>query len=159
MVVPQGLLDARVASATGEAPAHFAEDAQSRRQVELAAMKAVMNAERDLGNLPEDVSDRKEGFDIVSFDPRAKSLRFIEVKGRIEGAETVTVSKNEIITGLNKEDDFALAIVSVSDGFTHEPRYVWNPFDMMPSENVRSVNYDLATFFERAVGPSERSAP
>ena len=158
VVVPQGLLDARVASATGEAPTHFAEDAQSRRQVELAAMKAVMNAERDLGNLPEDVSDRKEGFDIVSFDPRAKSLRFIEVKGRIEGAETVTVSKNEIITGLNKEDDFALAIVSVGDGFTNEPRYVWNPFDMMPSENVRSVNYDLATFFERAVGPGESNA-
>jgi hypothetical protein len=40
-------------------------------------------------------------------------LRFIEVKGRVAGASTVSVTKNEILTALNKPDDFILAIVSV----------------------------------------------
>jgi hypothetical protein len=35
------------------------------------------------------------------------------VKGRIEGAETVTVTKNEILTALNKPDNFVLALVQV----------------------------------------------
>jgi Domain of unknown function (DUF3883) len=33
------------------------------------------------------------------------------VKGRISGAETVTVTKNEILYSLNKPDDYILAIV------------------------------------------------
>ena len=40
-------------------------------------------------------------------------LRFLEVKGRVAGAKTVTVTKNEILTALNKPDDFILAIVEV----------------------------------------------
>ena len=69
-------------------------------------------------------------------------------------AETVTVSKNEIITGLIKKSDFALAIVPVDAGFAHQPCYVWDPFDAMPSANVVSINYDLRDFFDRAVAPS-----
>ena len=46
-------------------------------------------------------------------EPDRMKLRFIEVKGRAEGADTVTITKNEIITGLNKKSDFALAIVQV----------------------------------------------
>lgn len=38
-------------------------------------------------------------------------LRFIEVKGRVRGATTVTVTKNEILTALNKPDDFILTVV------------------------------------------------
>jgi superfamily II DNA or RNA helicase len=154
VVVPQGLLDAKTITPAENASSHFAASAANRREVELAAMKAVMEAERNLGNVPEDVSAKKEGFDIVSFDPDAKKLRFIEVKGRMDGAETVTISKNEIITGLNKKSDFALAIVLVDAGFAHQPRYVWDPFDAMPSANVVSINYDLRDFFDRAVAPS-----
>src|SRR5262245_11575267 len=36
--------------------------------------------------------------------PRHRELRFIEVKGRVEGADTVTVTKNEILYSLNKQD-------------------------------------------------------
>ena len=35
------------------------------------------------------------------------------MKGRAKGAQTVTVSKNEILTGLNKPEEFLLAIVEV----------------------------------------------
>ena len=48
-----------------------------------------MGAERALGNVPTDVSARKVGYDIVSFDPVTRALRFIEVKGRVAGADTV----------------------------------------------------------------------
>ena len=52
----------------------------------------------------------KRGYDIESRVLGTGKLRFIEVKGRAEGAETVTISKREIITGLNKPEDFILAL-------------------------------------------------
>ena len=48
-------------------------------------------------------------------------LRFIEVKGRRSDAETVTVTRNEILYSLNKPDDFILAIVEFL-GHGHAPR-------------------------------------
>ena len=44
---------------------------------------------------------------------RAIEMRFIEVKGRVAGADTVTVSRNEILTALNEPDRFVLALVEV----------------------------------------------
>ena len=70
-----------------------------------------MDAERRLGFLPKDVSDEKRGYDLESSIPGTGRLRFIEVKGRAAGAKTVTVTKNEILTALNKPDEFILAIV------------------------------------------------
>ena len=66
-----------------------------------------MEIERRLGYIPTDVSATKCGYDIESEIPKEKRinsecLRFIEVKGREKGATTVTVSKNEILTGLNR---------------------------------------------------------
>jgi hypothetical protein len=46
-------------------------------------------------------------------------LRFLEVKGRVSGAATITVTKNEILYSLNKPEDFILAIVEFLDGDTH----------------------------------------
>ena len=135
VIVPQGLIDLKTQNKSQLNQNPQSLDASSRREVELAAMDAVMQAERALGNEPEDVSARKEGYDIVSLDPDRMKLRFIEVKGRAEGADTVTITKNEIITGLNKKSDFALAIVQVDSGRANEPRYVWDPFDSMPSAN------------------------
>ena len=42
-------------------------------------------------------------------DARTGRLRFLEVKGRISGAATITVTKNEILYSLNKPEDFILA--------------------------------------------------
>jgi hypothetical protein len=38
------------------------------------------------------------------------------VKGRVSGAPTITVTRNEILYSLNKPDDFILAIVEFFDG-------------------------------------------
>jgi hypothetical protein len=65
----------------------------------------------------------------------------------VEGATTVTVSKNEILAGLNKPDDFILAVVEVTflngKGQGRQVRYVQKPFQREPDFTATSVNYDL----------------
>ena len=80
-------------------------------------MQAVMAAERALGHAPVDVSAQKIGYDIASHDPRSGHLRFIEVKGRIDGADSVMITRQEVITSLHEPEKFILAIVSVAGGF------------------------------------------
>ncbi|WP_235982287.1 DUF3883 domain-containing protein [Novosphingobium aerophilum] len=90
VVIPAGLLAERLAE-KGNDPSKgnmFAEDPQARKIIETLAMNAVMDAERALGNSPLDVSAQKVGYDIQSLDPKAGHLRFIEVKGRIDGADS-----------------------------------------------------------------------
>ena len=136
-----------------EAPAPYANDAETRRRIELLAMRAVMDAERQLGFEPVDVSAANCGYDIESRIPGVGKLRFVEVKGRAEGAPTITVTRNEIMTALNKPQDFILAIVTVSDGTT-ELHYVRQPFQREPDFAVTSVNYDLANILARATLPA-----
>ncbi len=57
-------------------------------------------------------------------------------------ADTVTITKNEILTGLNQPDDFILALVEV-DGDSATPRYVRRPFQKEPDFSVVSANYKL----------------
>lgn len=123
-------------------------------EVERRAMQTVMELERQLGNEPRDVSSEKCGYDIESrtlSDPG--KLRFVEVKGRAKGADTVTITKNEILTALNKPDDFILAIVEV-DGDSTEPHYIRKPFNKEPDFGVTSVNYTLRELLDKAEEPN-----
>jgi superfamily II DNA or RNA helicase len=117
------------------------------REVERLAMEAVIAFERALGFEPRDVSKENRGYDIESRYPvgHAKSgqLRFIEVKGRAAGAETVSVTKNEILTALNKPDDFILAIVFVESGQAAKPCYLERPFDQEPDFATASVTFHV----------------
>ena len=56
-----------------------------------------MSIERDLGFEPIDREFEKLGYDIESRVPGTGRLRFIEVKGRVSGAPTITVTRNEIL--------------------------------------------------------------
>ena len=141
VVIPKGLLLA--SSEDMGVPKGFSEDTDARKKIEMRAMEAVMDAETGLGNKPTDVSAQKVGYDILSFDPDSKKQRFIEVKGRIEGATSIIVTRNEIITCLNKQDDYILAVVHVAEGFANQPKYVWNPFDIEPAFNVTAQHFDL----------------
>ncbi len=148
MIIPKGLIDKL--QNTSFKPALY--DKETRR-VEQAAMAAVMAAERGLGFEPHDVSATKCGYDIESRQPTDSGrLRFIEVKGRANGADTVTVSKNEILTALNKPDQFILTIVEV-DGEEPSPRYVRKPFTHEPDFGVTSVNYKLKDLLARGEKP------
>jgi len=123
---------------------------QDKQRVEGMAMKAVMDTERTLGYQPKDVSVDKCGYDIESRIPGTGKLRFIEVKGRIMGGNTVTVTKNEIITALNKPDDFILALVQVPQvGNDCVIRYLKRPFQKEPDFAVTSINYNWQELWGR----------
>lgn len=147
LVISGGLLARLRGSATE--PAMFAHETA---RVEALAMAAVMQAEKMLGFVPRDVSTQKCGYDIESAITGEGRLRFIEVKGRVKGATSVTITKNEILTALNKPEDFILAIVEV-DGETATPRYVRTPFRNEPDFGVTSVNYDLAKLLANSDNP------
>ncbi len=152
IVIPQGLLNKSLGEA-GSLPGEFSGDAASRREIEIKAMNAVMNLERSLGYEPTDVSAQKVGYDILSLDPENKRQRFIEVKGRIEGADTIMVTRNEIITSLNMPEDYILAIVQVNAEFVHPPRYVWQPFDVEPAFGVTAEQFKLKHLLEKSESP------
>ena len=154
LVIPQGLLSLR----KGET--QFAVDAGARARVEKVAMDAVIQAERAFGYLVSDVGAEKCGWDVTSRPPvntdgSIKSDRHIEVKGRSKGQSTITVSRNEIIYGLNQADKFILAIVIVDSVSYEGPFYIRNPFTVEPDFGVASINYDLSDLLSKAVKPNE----
>jgi len=127
----------------------------ARKTIEDAAMQAVMEYERRSGYHPKDVSQQNLGWDIESEIPGSGKLRFIEVKGRIEGARTVTVSKNEILAGLNKPEDYYLAIVEINfeaeQPQTGDPNYIKMPFQKEPDFAATSVNYEWRSLSDTIV--------
>ncbi len=129
-------------------------DAASRAAAERAAMDVVMQTERELGFEPRDVSAENLGYDVESATTNSGKLRFIEVKGRNAAAPVVTITKNEILTALNKPEDFILALVPLSDGTQPKPRYLRRPFVKEPDFGATSVNYDFDDLLRRAVDPS-----
>ncbi len=152
LVIPAGLLAQR--KGEPESTASWTADAEARARVEWIAMKAVMDTERALGHEVIDVSAQKCGWDVTSLpkalDGKLPPSRHIEVKGRAKGSSTVTVTRNEVLYGLNQQDKFMLAIVLV-DGDQHEgPFYVTQPFTQEPDWAVTSINLDLAQLLARA---------
>lgn len=149
IVVPMGLL----ASMTGKAAPMPGVPADTQAAA-ARARAVIMDTERSLGFEPVDREFEKLGYDIESSIPGTGRLRFIEVKGRVSGADTITVTRNEILYSLNKPDDFILGIVEFIDAERHRVHYVRNPFQREPDFGVTSVNYDFAELLARAESPS-----
>lgn len=149
LVIPTGLI-AKLAGQTQNDDETAEQFAHETTRIERLAMEAVMQAERQLGYIPHDVSAEKCGYDIESKMPGTGKLRFIEVKGRVKDSATVIVTKNEVPTALNKPDDFFLAIVLV-DGETTTTHYVPKPFQREPDFDATSVIYDLDKLLNKGV--------
>lgn len=150
LVIPKGLLTRLL----GEEPEpDHCPDAQTRRQIELAAMEAVMKLERKLGYDPRDVSTEKCGYDIESMASSEKdgvAMRFIEVKGRAKGSsETVTVTRNEQLTALNSPDNYILALVSV-DGEKAHVIYLMRAFANNPDFASVNTTFSVSSLMQRA---------
>lgn len=92
------------------------------------ARVAVMAVERGLGFAPVDREFEQVGYDIESHDPTIGQLRFIDVKGRVAGAEMITVTKNEILCSLNTPDQYILAMVEFLPDGSHQVFYLRRPF-------------------------------
>jgi hypothetical protein len=149
LVVPIGLIKAMTdqSAPMTSAPADTQASAARARAI-------IMDIERNLGFDPTDREFEKLGYDIESHVRGTGKLRFIEVKGRVTGAPTITVTRNEILYSLNKPDDFILAIVEFLDNETHNVHYLRQPFTREPDFGVTSVNYDFSDLIARAGTPS-----
>ncbi|MBE2239407.1 MAG: DUF3883 domain-containing protein [Caldilineaceae bacterium] len=146
VIAPAGLL-ARIMGAAEPGTPMRPADTQAAA---ARARAAVMAIERGLGYVPVDREFEQLGYDIESHDPVTGRLRFLEVKGRVSGAPTITVTKNEILYSLNKPEDYILAIVEFVDGTSHRVHYVRQPFQREPDFGVTSVNYAFAELLARA---------
>lgn len=150
LVLPAGLVGG--ASAAGQPV--------DRAIVEAIAMQAVMEREIALGHSPRDVGKEKLGYDVESLDPTTGRLRFIEVKGRRADADTITVTRNEILTAVNSAEQYILAIVLVAEGRAQSVHYVRRPFTQEPAFAVTSVNYDWRELVAPEHGaPASRRPP
>jgi SNF2 family DNA or RNA helicase len=151
VVVPIGLL----AAMTGR-PYPLPAPAGDTGAAAALGRRLVMEVERKLGYDPIDRESDKLGYDIESrvvSGPERGRLRLIEVKARVAGADTVTVTRNEILTSLNKPDDYILALVELHADGDHRVRYLRRPFRREPDFGVTSVNYDFAELLARAEEP------
>jgi superfamily II DNA or RNA helicase len=156
LVIPAGLLARR----RGENPADpaapaVAADAAARARIERLAMEAVRRYQEAQGCRVVDVSAEKCGWDLTSYPPavggRLPEPRHIEVKGRLKGAQTICVTRNEMMYAFNQGEKFILAIVLVGEDDTVEgPFYIRNPFDREPGWGVASVNFKLDELLARA---------
>jgi len=149
LIIPVGLL----ANKAGKAVTlpNLGRDTQASA---AEARRLVMEIERSLGFLPVDREFDRVGYDIESAVPDSGRLRFLEVKGRLEGSDSITVTKNEILYSLNKPDDYILAIVEFRREGDPRVSYVRRPFRAEPDFGVTSVNYAFADLLARGEPPS-----
>ena len=148
LVVPRGLIAA--ISGKPHDPDRRAIDTQESA---ARARAIIMETERTLGFDPTDRETEKLGYDIESRIPGTGRLRFIEVKGRVHGAETITVTRNEILYSMNKPEDYRLAIVEFLDDGSHRVHYLREPFRREPDFDAASVNYSFKDLLARAELP------
>lgn len=152
VVVPLGLINL-IAGRTPEAPTATADTQASAAR----ARAAVMEVERKLGFEPTDREFEKLGYDIESRVPGSGRLRFIEVKGRVSGADTITVTKNEILHALNTQDRFILAMVEFHDENKQTVSYLREPFNdvgITREFSGASVDFKFAELLKRAGEPT-----
>jgi hypothetical protein len=150
LVVPAGLLR----RLGGDNDQHAALFARETQRIERIAVDAVKAAERALGRDPKEMPHNNPGYDVESKAGWGELL-FVEVKGRVVGAATVTITRNEILTGLNKGQRYILALVRVSPDDLAEVRYLYDPFMGQDDAltGVASVNYEFEHFWQRGEAP------
>lgn len=156
LIVPAGLMNKlRGDEPVDPAAAIFATDAAARSRVEQLAMEAVQKAEEARGCRVVDVSTAKCGWDLSSYPPaidgKQPEPRHIEVKGRVKGASTVTITRNEMLYAFNQGDKFVLAIALIGeDDAVDGPHYIRNAFDREPGWGVASINFNLGDLLAKA---------
>lgn len=154
LVVPAGLLRRLRGEPMPADGSAFCTDAAARSRIEKIGMDVVRNAEESRGCHTVDVSAQKCGWDLTSYpaDVGGKQVdaRHIEVKARVKGASTITITRNEMLYALNQSDKFVLAIVLVGeDDSIDGPYFVHTPFESEPGWGVASINYDLKALVEK----------
>ena len=155
LIIPSHLIDAHSASNAKKQAATFTKETQ---EVERRAVEAALAAERSLGRVPEEMPRNNPGFDIRSTDPADPLAHryYLEVKGRIAGSNTFTITNSEINFAQNHKDTHRLVLVSVHpDGPEFdEVRYVTHAFDdMEASMSTHSRNEKWSHYWGQGGAP------
>ncbi len=153
LVIPVGLLHTEQNEAP--TPGNFSADPLARARSEKIAMDSIIEIEESLGCRVEDVAAAKCGWDITSYPAAVNGIqsdaRHIEVKGRAKGADTITITHNEMLYALNQKGKFILAIVQINEDESVESvHYLSNPFDTEPPLGTSSINFKLSHLLQRA---------
>lgn len=129
---------------------------RATEEVERRAVRAVLSAERRLGRIPTEMPHNNKGFDIESGQSNGPDIH-LEVKGRIAGSDSVTVTYSELIHGKNLGERHRLALVEVSpDGPDHDRlRYVREAFGRLDLGGLPMQDTRLrwADMWERGEAP------
>ena len=153
LIVPQGLLDQLLGVPETARPAALARDTA---ETDRRAIAAVLAAERALGREPTEMPHNNPGYDIVSRQPDGH-LIYVEVKGRIEGADEFWVSRTEALHGKNSGPGSRLAMVSVSarGPLFDQVRYRVDPFRDLDFGDFAATGVmgNWAREWERGVDP------
>lgn len=156
IIVPIGLLRERMPNQFGAVDSGFSVDPFARKEIEEKAINAVMAVERELGNVPISVENQRGlGYDIESFDPKTGHLRCLEVKGRVDTADTIMITRNELMASLNKEANFFLVFVSISSGVAQKP--IYRPGRLMtrePEFGQTAIQFSINSLLEQAETPT-----
>ena len=147
VIVPMGLL----AEVSGVAAPERAANTQAAA---ARARAIVMEVERGLGFEPVDREFEHLGYDIESKVPGTGKLRFLEVKGRESGADTISVTRNEVLTALNKPEAYILAIVEFLDEEQQRVHYVRGAFEQEPDWAVVRSEYRMKDLIARGEAPA-----
>lgn len=153
LVIPAGLM--RQVRGDEDAAPNMSADPIARSRIERIAMNAVRQVEESQGCRIVDVSKDKCGWDLTSHPPaidnKQPEPRHIEVKGRIKGAATVTITRNEMLYAFNQGEKFVLAIAIINDDDSVDGPYsIRRPFDREPDWGVASINYKLSDLLKKA---------
>ena len=150
IVIPSSLL-----TPAGE-EAEAALFAKNRKEVERRAVDLVLSREREMGHVPQEMAQNNRGFDIKSRRSTGEIV-YIEVKGRIQGSDTFTITSSEVSFAQTQGSAHRLALVSVSPEGAEcdEVRYVRDAFrDMRISESTASINERWLDYWSKGGSPS-----
>ncbi len=153
LIVPIGLLH-QLTSASPWPPPRYAVDTTI---VERRAVDAVLAVEERLDHSTKEMPHNHPGYDIRSTD-RDGTVTFIEVKGRISGADSFVVTQNELRFASNVPDSYLLALVDVSpDGPAHDQvRYLRRPYgsDVRLPFDATATTLNWQAYWRRSDEPS-----
>jgi hypothetical protein len=154
LVLPIGLLRHLISGSAAAPPAHTIDTTD----VERRAVDAVLRVERQRGHAPVEMPHNHPGYDIRSTTPTSETL-FLEVKGRIEGADAFVVTQNELRFASNVPNAYVLALVEVSaDGADHDRvHYLQRPYgaDVRLPFDTTSTTLAWQPYWQRAHSPQE----
>lgn len=131
-----------VAVVPGEVPADVDQAAMRRdEEVERIAMEAAMAYERTAGREPEDVSDRKLGYDIRSRDSNG-GVRYIEVKGRADEGDVVLTENEWTMARRLGADCWLYVVTGARDPKTAQVHAIQDPASKLdPEPRTQIVRY------------------